>query len=263
MLQVVIGLRPLARLRKELGNVREGATNRIESRFPSEIQPLVDDFNQVLYNNNQIVQRARTQAGNLAHALKTPLSVLANGARLENGSFGKLVAEQVSVAQRQVEHHLARARAAAAVRTPGLRTKVQPVVATLARVLQQLYIDKGVRIHTNNIANTLVFKGEQHDLQEMLGNLLDNACKWADTQVWVQASLADGTLVLHIEDDGPGMPAHDTEKAFERGTRLDERKPGSGLGLAIVRDLAQAYGGSVQAYASNKGGLGVELRLPG
>lgn len=263
MLQVLIGLKPLVKLRRELAAVREGTTNRIESSYPSEIQPLVDDFNQVLQNNNEIVQRARTQAGNLAHALKTPLSVLANGAREENTAFGRMVAEQTSLAQRHVNHHLARARAAAAVRTPGLRTVVKPVIATLARVMQQLYIDKGIQIHTDQITDTLVFKGEQHDLQELLGNLMDNACKWSRTNVWIRASLADNTLVLHVEDDGPGLAEGNMEKAFERGTRLDEQTPGSGLGLAIVRDLAQAYGGSVRAHASDKGGLGVELRLPG
>lgn len=263
MLQVLIGLKPLVKLRRELAAVREGTTNRIESSYPSEIQPLVDDFNQVLQNNSEIVQRARTQAGNLAHALKTPLSVLANGAREENTAFGKMVAEQTSLAQRHVNHHLARARAAAAVRTPGLRTVVKPVIGTLARVLQQLYIDKDVQIHTDQITDALVFKGEQHDLQELLGNLMDNACKWSRANVWVQASLANDTLVLHVEDDGPGLAQGDMEKAFERGTRLDEQTPGSGLGLAIVRDLALAYGGSVRAYASSKGGLGVELRLPG
>jgi signal transduction histidine kinase len=290
LLQVLSGLKPLARLRQQLAAVRDGTQTRIDQRFPSEIQPLVDEFNQVLNNNNQIVNRARTQAGNLAHALKTPLSVLANAARQDTTAFGHLVSEQVDLAQRQVEHHLARARAAAAVRTPGISTAVQPVLAGLTRTLSKLYTDKGVSIHLYTLSSHLAFKGEQHDLQEMLGNLLDNACKWARQHVWVQASLqtvpennagpsgaisasapenapntvVHGTqLVIRVEDDGPGLPATQRDNIFERGVRLDERTPGSGLGLAIVRDLALAYGGSVRAFSSERGGLGVELNLPG
>jgi signal transduction histidine kinase len=209
------------------------------------------------------VQRARTQAGNLAHALKTPLSVLANGAQNENTPFGQLVADQVAVARRQVDHHLARARAAAAVRTPGISTPLPPVVAGLVRVLERLYAHKGLHIHTNVAPDAPAFRGEQHDLQDMLGNLMENACKWARQNVWVQAwSAQNDTLVLSVEDDGPGLPEAQREQAFERGVRLDERTPGSGLGLSIVRDLAQAYGGSVHAQASVHGGLSVTLVLP-
>ena len=216
--------------------------------------------------------------------------MLANAARQDTTAFGHLVSEQVDLAQRQVEHHLARARAAAAVRTPGISTAVQPVLAGLTRTLSKLYTDKGVSIHLYTLSSHLAFKGEQHDLQEMLGNLLDNACKWARQHVWVQASLqtvpennagpsgaisasapenapntvVHGTqLVIRVEDDGPGLPATQRDNIFERGVRLDERTPGSGLGLAIVRDLALAYGGSVRAFSSERGGLGVELNLPG
>jgi signal transduction histidine kinase len=263
IMQVVVGLRPLAQLRKQLANVRQGRQSRIQTRFPSEVQPLVDEFNQVLKNSNDVVQRARTQAGNLAHALKTPLSVLANGAQNENTPFGRLVAEQVAVARTQVDHHLARARAAAAVRTPGVITPVGPVVAGLARVLGRLYIHKGLQIHTDPVPDTLGFLGEQHDLQDMLGNLMENACKWADRNVWVHAQPGDAdTLVLTVDDDGPGLPEAQREQAFGRGVRLDERTPGSGLGLSIVRDLAQAYGGTAHAHASAHGGLQVVLVLP-
>lgn len=276
VMQVVVGLRPLARLRERLVAVRTGHSARIEGRFPTEIQPMVDEFNAVLHSNNEIVERARTQAGNLAHALKTPLSVLANGAAQEDTPFGRLVAEQIELASRQVEHHLARARAAAAVRTPGRRTEVAPVIHGLARVLARLYSERGVQLHTETIPEGLFFQGEQQDLQEMLGNLMENACKWADKNVHVTVAAAapgaparstapgiSAMIVLRVDDDGPGLPQDRRDAIFQRGVRMDERKPGSGLGLAIVRDLANAYGGSVQARASPLGGLGIDLKLPG
>ncbi|OXR48927.1 ATP-binding protein [Pusillimonas sp. T2] len=267
VMQVVVGLRPLAMLRGRLRAVRDGTKTQIDGDFPSEVQPLVDSFNQVLQNNHQIVQRARTQAGNLAHALKTPLSVLANASAQESSEFGRLVAEQVGVARRHVDHHLARARAAAAVRTPGLRTEVSPVVHGLVRVLSKLYAERGLQISLDDIAPGVAFRGESQDLQEMLGNIMDNACKWASRNIRVTARLmpqgADTMLVLCVEDDGPGLPEARREAAFERGVRLDERVPGSGLGLSIVRDMATAYGGTAEAYASDLGGLGVRLTVPG
>lgn len=263
IMQVVVGLRPLVNLRKRLANVREGQQTQIQGHFPSEIQPLVDEFNQVLQNNNEIVQRARTQAGNLAHALKTPLSILANGANHENTPFGEMVAEQVSLARRQVDHHLARARAAAAYQTPGMRAQVWPVVQGLSRVLSKLFAAKGVQLNMDTASKEFAFKGEQHDLQEMLGNLLENAFKWCDKQVWItiQQTHSD-SLVFDIEDDGLGLSASQCEQIFERGVRLDEIMPGSGLGLSIVRDLALAYGGRVSAGKSIQGGLSVKLVLP-
>lgn len=294
VVQVVVGLRPLALLRERLADVRAGRAARIEGRFPSEIEPLVQEFNAVLHSNEEIVERARTQAGNLAHALKTPLSVLANGAAQEDTPFGRLVTEQVELASRQVEHHLARARAAAAVRAPRRRTEVASVVQGLARMLARLYAEKDVQLNTNAVMNSVFFRGDQQDLQEMLGNLMENACKWADrnvlvtigadaldglsgpaglTQAGASATRArrdvatsrdtPGMILLRIDDDGPGLSAEQRDAIFQRGVRMDERKHGSGLGLAIVRDLATAYGGSVCARASPLGGLSIELRLPG
>lgn len=273
VVQVVVGLRPLALLRDRLADVRAGRAARIEGRFPDEVQPLVQEFNAVLQDNDRIVERARTQAGNLAHALKTPISVLANAATKEHTSFGKLVAEQVEVARRQVEHHLARARAAAAVRAPGRRTEVAPVVQGLSRVLRRLYAEKGIQIQTSDIPQDMFFKGELQDLQEMLGNIMENACKWAGRTVTVSARLDTPTpghahgvgsvILLCVDDDGPGLPAEQRDAIFQRGVRMDERKPGSGLGLAIVRDLAVTYGGTVSCRASSLGGLGIDLHLPG
>lgn len=264
VVQLYVGLRPLAVLRKRLSDVRAGNAGSIEGRFPTELQPLVDEFNAVLLSNNEIVRRARTQAGNLAHAVKTPLSVLANAAARETSPFGSLVSEQVSLATRQVEHHLARARAAAAVRTPGIRTEVLPVLQGLAKVLNRLYAEKGVQLDLDRVEEGWVFRGAQEDLQEMMGNLMENACKWADRQVRISACFSDDdTMQLLVEDDGPGLPEAKLEEIFQRGVRMDERVPGSGLGLAIVRDLANTYGGSVCAEASALGGLRIVLELPG
>lgn len=266
LVQVLLGLRPLASLRRGLEAIHQGRATRIEGRFPSEIQPLVNEFNAVLHESNAVLARARTQAGDLAHALKTPLAVLANSAAGQDTPFGQLVGEQVDLARRQVEHHLARARALAAVRTPGVRTELAPVLEALVRVLARLHADKGLALHVAALPAGLAFAGAEPDLQEMLGNLLDNACKWARSEVWVTAVApaagAAALLELRVEDDGPGLPAEQRVRIFERAVRMDERVPGSGLGLAIVRDLAQAYGGSVQAAASPRGGLAVRLRLP-
>lgn len=269
IMQVVVGLKPLSALRNALAGVREGHQSRIEGVFPQEIQPLVDEFNQVLQNNQQIVQRARTHAGNLAHALKTPLSVLANAVRQDDSLLGRQVSEQVAVAQRHVDYHLARARAAAAVRAPGVSTPALPVIQGLTRVLLKVYAGKGVQIDLNVSPENLSFRVESQDVQEMLGNLMDNACKWADRQVSVTVQPAitgeaeAGSVCVRVEDDGPGLPEAQRQMIFDRGVRLDERMPGSGLGLDIVRDLVQTYGGKVQAGPSAAGGLAITLVLPG
>ncbi|HCN70184.1 MAG TPA: ATP-binding protein [Pusillimonas sp.] len=266
-LQLWLGVKPLIRMREELAKVRAGVARQISGHYPSEVQPLVKEFNQVLRNNDEIVQRARTQAGNLAHALKTPLSVLANAAQQDNSQLAAMVGEQVSQAQRQVNYHLARARAAAIARTPGISTPVLPIVEGLLRTLEQLYRDKNIRFYLQCDAPQLAFLGGEHDLQEMLGNVLDNACKWAVQHVWITVVAMQAPdqprVVINVEDDGQGLPESDQARAFQRGTRLDEQTSGSGLGLAIVQDLVQTYGGKVCACTSVHGGLSVELILPG
>ncbi|MYN14383.1 ATP-binding protein [Pusillimonas sp. TS35] len=262
VLQVVVGLRPLARLRKRLADVHEGRAARVEGGLPSEVQPLVDELNAVLAANEEIVERARTQAGNLAHAVKTPLSVLANAASCENSAFGKLVAEQTALAQRQVAHHLSRARAAAAVRNPSVRTHVEAPLQALARVLRKLYVERQLDIELAPVPEGAMFRGEEQDLHEMLGNVMENACKWARSRVAVNVGLDGHELYITVDDDGPGLPPEQYDAIFERGVRMDERRPGHGLGLAIVRDLAGVYGGGVSAAKSPLGGLRVHLRLP-
>ncbi|WP_345793499.1 sensor histidine kinase [Thauera sp. JM12B12] len=267
LVQVRVGLRPLARLRDGLAAVRDGRVGAIQGRFPAEVQPLVDEFNAVLVRNAEVVERARTHAGNLAHAVKTPLAVLANAAEqaaddAAAATLARLVREQVGLARTQVEHHLARARAAAAVGVPGQRTPLRPVIEGLLRLMGKVHAARALQFELSACDPQLAFRGEAQDLHEMLGNLIDNASKWAARQVRVQVDVHGSELVVRIDDDGPGLRAEAREAVFARGVRADERTPGSGLGLSIVRELAQLYGGGVALLASPLGGLRAELRLP-
>ncbi|MBW7859660.1 MAG: HAMP domain-containing histidine kinase [Rhodocyclaceae bacterium] len=262
ILQVWTALRPMAGLREGLRRVRDGTSPAIDGRFPSEIQPLVDEFNGVLARNAEIVVRARTQAGNLAHALKTPLAVLANAAVNEEGELAHRVREQVSVAQTQIDHHLARARAAAAVQIPGQRTPVRPVLDGLMRVMRRVHADRDLMIEIVECRDDLLFRGEEQDLQEILGNLIDNACKWALRRIAVRVRATEGELLVSVEDDGPGIDPAVRESALDRGVRIDEQRPGAGLGLSIVRDLVQLYGGRVALDSGTGGGLCASVRLP-
>lgn len=261
-IQIWAGLAPLRRLHVGLAAVRDGRERLLEGRFPDEVQPLVEDFNAVLVHDAEVVTRARTQAGNLAHAVKTPLAVLANAAAQEDSALARLVTEQVATARRQVDYHLARARAAAAVQVPGLRTPLRPVLEGLLRLMQRLHPDRVVELGWAGLAGESTFRGEEQDLQEMLGNLLENACKWAAHRVDVRVSVLAGSVVITIDDDGPGLPSAAREAVFARGVRADEQVPGSGLGLAIVSDLARLYGGQVALDTSPAGGLRAALSLP-
>jgi signal transduction histidine kinase len=261
--QVAVGLAPLKALQGALQGVRDGRTQRLEGRFPAEVQPLIDDFNGVLDRNAEVVARARTQAGNLAHALKTPLAILGNAARQDGaGELGALVTEQVEAAQRQVHWHLARARAAATQHLPGQRTVLQPVLADLLRVMARLHADRALDIGLADLPADAAFAGEAQDLQEMLGNLLDNACRSARAEVRVHAVRDGDWLRITVDDDGPGIDADQREAVLQRGVRLDEARPGSGLGLAIVVELAGLYGGGLTLGTSPSGGLSAGLSLP-
>jgi len=262
--QVGIGLAPLRRLQAALAALRAGQAQRIEGQYPSELQPLVQGFNQVLTQQAEGLARARTQAGNLAHALKTPLAVLQQAAEQAGpgeAALAVLVAEQVRQARRQVDWHLARARAAAAQAQPGLHTPIAPAAAGLLRVLARVHAERGLQFDASALPD-LAFAGEAQDLQEMLGNLLDNACHWAGRQVRLSGQLQGERLCLRVEDDGPGIPPAQRAQALARGGRLDENLPGSGLGLAIVAELAALYGGRLRLGDAALGGLCAELELP-
>jgi signal transduction histidine kinase len=265
--QVSIGLRPLRELQQALTAVREGRAARLEGSFPQEVAPLVGDFNQVLGSNAEVVQRARSLAGNLAHALKTPLAVLENEAaraqRSADAVAVPLLREQLGQIRSQVDWHLTRARIAAAHGLPGRHTEVHAVIAGLLRVLGRAFEARGLTFHHASDSG-LSFAGEEQDLQEMLGNLLENACKWASANVWISVRAAGmpATLLVCIEDDGPGIVPEQLERVRQRGVRLDEQTPGSGLGLAIVQDLVQLYGGSLDLQARPNGpGLSACLQL--
>ncbi len=266
-LQVTLGLAPLSRLRKALAALRDGRTQRLEGMYPIEIQPLVDDLNSVLDRQRSTLERARAQAGNLAHALKTPLTLLgqaavnASSAVAVRDELPALVLDQVQVARRHIDWHLARARAAAAQGAGGLRTPLQPVADGLVRVMQKVHANRKLSIRADVDAR-LAFAGESQDLQEMLGNLLDNACKAARKQVVVSAMQTGPLLRVTVDDDGPGISPDQIAKALKRGHRLDESTPGSGLGLAIVQELATLYEGTVELGVSPLGGLLVVLNVP-
>jgi signal transduction histidine kinase len=242
--------------------VRNGSTQKLEGRFPGEVQPLVEEFNSVLAHNAEVIERARTQAGNLAHALKTPLSVIANAAGGKSGGLEQVVSAQVAVARKQIDYHLSRSRAAASVRVPGARTAVLPVLDGLLRVMRRIHVERNLEIVVQTSSIPMVFRGEEQDVQEMLGNLLDNACKWAVQRIEVSLAVSGSELLIAIDDDGRGIAEGERERVLSRGERVDEQVPGSGLGLAIVDDLARLYGGRVELAKSPLGGLRVVLFLP-
>ena len=260
-LQVRVGLMPLTRLQQSLARIRDGSAQRLEGKFPAEIAPLAAELNSLIEHSNEVVARARTHVSNLAHFLKTPLSVLASEAQAQGGPLSDQVRRQVETMRRQVDHYLARARAAGSVNILGNRTEVAPVLNDLARVLARIHAERAIVIDCD-CPPDLCFRGERQDLEEMAGNLMDNACKWAARYVQVRAVKAGPVFMLTVEDDGVGLSPEDRARVGERGERLDESVPGSGLGLAIVRDISKLYAGSLALGASDLGGLGVRLTLP-
>lgn len=268
VMQVRVGLAPLRSLRAALAAVHAGATQRLDGNFPGEVMPLVDEFNRVLAQKAGVVERARTQAGNLAHSLKTPLSVLANAADAAisaqaDHELGRLVREQVDVARKQVDYHLSRAQAAATRgASTGGSTPVGPVLDGLARAMRRIHADRAIELRIHPVPASSSFRGDEQDLQEMLGNLIDNACKWATHHVEVAVRSEGSRLVFVIDDDGKGIASEQRGAVLERGARVDEQVAGSGLGLAIVKDIADLYGGELSLEGSPLGGLRVALRLP-
>jgi signal transduction histidine kinase len=271
MFQVRFGLAPLARISASLVGIRSGIAERLEGKFPEEIAPLARETNALIEANREIIARARTHVGNLAHALKTPLSVIVNeaAARGDDPFAGKIL-EQTAIMRDQVTRHLERARLAAGLSTIGTVTEIKPVVVALARTMEKIHRDRAIAIDVD-VPEQVRFRGERQDLEEMVGNLVDNACKWAKSRVAVEvAQPREGrgpepqAVSLYIDDDGPGLSSSEREKLQEarRGLRLDETKPGSGLGLSIVVELAELYGGELALGTAPIGGLRAELVLP-
>jgi signal transduction histidine kinase len=269
MFQVRFGLAPLKRITDSLAAIRSGRSEHLAGQFPDEIAPLARETNALIDANKEIVERARTHVGNLAHALKTPLSVMVNEASARGQDpFAKKVLEQADIMRDQVARHLERARLAARLTVVGSITEVEPVVTALARTMEKIHRDRAIAIEVH-IESQARFRGERADLEEMLGNLVDNACKWASSRVKIEVvrerpDSADGGPVLRfvVDDDGRGLSPSEREQAATRGRRLDETKPGSGLGLSIVVELAGLYGGELKLGTAPLGGLRAELALP-
>lgn len=267
MVQASIGLMPLRRISAQLAAIRSGRASRAPTEdVPPEIAPLVQELNALLDHNEKVAEEARTHAGNLAHALKTPMSVLTNEAAARSPDLADAVVRELSTMRRHIDHHLARARAMGRRTASTARAPVWPSLERLVTAIERIYAERGVVIDIAGDRN-LVFRGERQDLEEMAGNLIDNAAKYGGGRVFVTVSAGtgrdSGLLQIQVEDDGHGIPVKLRETMFERGSRLDTGKPGTGLGLAIVRDVAGIYGGGVfLAESEDLGGLMVTLKLP-
>ena len=259
-LQAIYGLWPLRRVRRALTAVRSGQKARIEERLPREIEPLTEELNALLEHNEIQAEEARRHAGNLAHALKTPLTVITNAATANSPDLADTVCREATTMRRQVDHHLARARAVGRRSSAHARSPVWPSLEAVERAVTRLYENVTVDLAGHKQAAVRV---ERQDLDEMLGNLIENAAKYGNGRVFVTVKTIPDCVEIEIEDDGAGIPEADRASIFDRGARLDTDKPGTGLGLAIVRDVAEIYGGSIHLEESEDlGGLLARLRLP-
>ena len=261
-LQAFYGLWPLRRVRSEVVAIRSGKQSRISEEFPREIHPLVRELNELLAHSEEQAEEARRHAGNLAHALKTPLTVVTNAATAHAPDLADTVCREATVMRRQVDHHLARARAIGRRASLHARAIVWESLEAVERAVSRLYPDVTVDIAGDRQAAVRV---ERQDLDEMLGNLVENAAKYGHGRVFVTVEQAgDKGVEIMVEDDGPGIPPEEREAIFARGARLDTTgKPGTGLGLAIVRDVAEIYDGSIRLEESEDlGGLMARLTLP-
>lgn len=267
IMQATFGLMPLRRVSAAIAAIRAGRMSRAPTNdVPPEIAPLVNELNALLEHNEQTAESARMHAGNLAHALKTPMSVLMNEAAAGSPDLADAVVRELSTMRRHIDHHLARARAMGRRTAATARADVWPSLERLVAAIERIYAERGVVIDLAG-DRSVVFRGERQDLEELAGNLIDNAAKYGGGRVFVTVARGAGPdagfLTITVEDDGHGIPAKLREGMFERGARLDTGKPGTGLGLAIVRDVAGIYGGSVAlAESEDLGGLLVTLRLP-
>lgn len=261
VVQVRVGLRPLDGIKAALASIRSGANQHLPDDVPTEIAPLAEELNALLDHHRTLIDRARARAGDLAHALKTPLAVLRNEVENEEVPDRALALEQITTMTDAVQHHLARARAAGGPRLLGVRADAGHAIEALARTLPKMS-DRDLQVDVALDGQPLWFAGEAQDFSELIGNLLDNACKWAAGRVRIAASRIGDRLKVEIGDDGPGIAVDQHEIALKRGGRLDERKPGSGLGLTIALDLATLYGGKLALGQSALGGLKVEVDLP-
>lgn len=265
MLIILYGLSPLDKIRQALSDIRDGKSEALEGDFPSELAPMVDEMNTLVDNNRRIVERARTQVGNLAHSLKTPIAVLLNEGESGKPVAPKIVEQQAKNMLTQVQHYLSRARIAAQLGSVTYRTNVSESLQRICSVMQKLNPEKAIKLELPDVEP--LFAGEREDFEEIVGNLLENASKWGKSDIHVSAlvhseSGTNSTIEVVVEDDGPGIASKDYNTALKRGQRLDETVPGTGLGLSIVADMTDAYGGKIVLDESKFGGLKVGIFLP-
>jgi signal transduction histidine kinase len=261
VMQVMIALKPLKAIRSAISDIRAGKTERLPREFPSDVQPLVDELNFLLDHNETLLKRARNQLGDLAHSVKNPLSVIRNEARSMSSKQGQLILDQSHVMASNIDHYLSRARIYGKQDAIGYRTSVKSVIDDLSFAVEHIHKERGIEIEMLNLDDKW-FRGEAQDLEEMAGNLIDNAFKWAKTRVVVRCESDHNRLALIIEDDGPGIAEEELKTITRRGRKLDETIPGHGHGLGIVKDIAELYGGALKLGRSALGGLKAELDLP-
>jgi len=261
IMQVRVALKPLNAIQSGISDIKAGKTERLPRDFPKDVQPLVDELNFLLDHNETLLKRARNQLGDLAHSVKNPLTVIRNEARSLSGPQGQLILDQSHVMANSIDHYLSRARIYGKQDAIGYRTSVRSVIHDLSFAVEHIHKSRGVTIELDCIEDKW-FRGESQDLEEMAGNLIDNAFKWAKSKVRISCSSDNNQLTLFIEDDGPGIADEEIETITKRGKRLDETSPGHGQGLGITEDIAILYGGSLELGKSGMGGLRAALILP-
>lgn len=261
VMQIRLALKPLNAIQSGISDIRAGKMERLPREFPGDVQPLVDELNYLLDHNETLLKRARNQLGDLAHSVKNPLTVIRNEARSLSGKSGQLILDQSHVMANSIDHYLSRARIYGKQDAIGYRTSVRSVIDDLSFAVEHIHKDRAIGIELKCLDDKW-FRGEAQDLEEMTGNLIDNAFKWAKTRVAVSCTSDHNKLCLTIEDDGPGIAEEEIETITRRGRRLDEKTPGHGHGLGIAEDIAILYGGSLKLGRSKLGGLKAELHLP-
>ena len=261
VMQVLLALKPLNAIQSAISNIRSGKTERLPQDFPSDVQPLVDELNFLLDHNETLLKRARNQLGDLAHSVKNPLTVIRNEARSLSSQQGQLILDQSHVMANSIDHCLSRARIYGKQDAIGYRTSVKSVIDDLSFAIEHLHKDRNISIELKCIEDQW-FRGEAQDLEEMAGNLIDNAFKWAKSRVVVSCESHHNKLHLIIDDDGPGIAPEELNTITRRGRKLDQKVPGHGQGLGIAEDIANLYGGSLKLGRSSMGGLRAELHLP-
>jgi signal transduction histidine kinase len=261
VVQVMVALKPLKAIKSAISDVHTGKSARLPREFPADVQPLVDELNSLIDHNETLLKRARSQLADLAHAVKTPLTVIRNEARELENKQGQLILDQAHVMASSIDHYLSRARASGQQSALGFRTSIRSVIEDLQFAVERLFRDRDIKVELCSKGDCQ-FSGEVQDLEEMLGNLVENACKWARQNVEIRCLIDGARLTLTVEDDGPGIAEKDFDTVLQRGNKLDEGSPGYGQGLGIVKDIAELYGGSLRLGHSVLGGLKVELELP-